>query len=176
MNAVSTDSFYELVAYGVLVFGTLMAAAIDVKERRIPNKLCGALALAGIALHVPAGIGPTISAIAALLFALLIGSGIFFAGWLGGGDIKLMAACCALVGLPGSVGLIIVIFVAGAFLSLLAAAWRGRLVPLLRGTFVFFRHGFTEGGAGTVPYGVAIAAGSFAYALTALVPALRLPL
>jgi prepilin peptidase CpaA len=170
------DSFWELVACSVLLFGTFTAAAIDVRKRRIPNKLCGALALAGIALHVPAGIVPTISAIAALLFALLIGFVIFSAGWLGGGDVKLIAACCALAGLPGSVRLVIEILIAGAFLSLLAAAWRGRLLPLLRSTFVFVRHGFTEGSAGTVPYGVAIAAGSCAYTLTALVPALRLSL
>ena len=166
----------ELAVYGVLLVGTSIAAAIDVKKRRIPNKLCGALALAGIALHVPAGIDSTISAIAALLSALLIGFVVFSAGWLGGGDVKLIAACCAVAGLPGSVRLVIEILMAGAFLSLLAATWRGRLVPLLRSTFVFVRHGFTEGSAGTVPYGVAVAAGSCAYTITALVPALRLPL
>jgi prepilin peptidase CpaA len=173
MNAVSSDSFFGLVAYGVLLFGTSVAATIDVKTRRIPNALCAALAVAGVTLHVPQGIGIALLAVVAMLLGLAAGWLVFSAGWLGGGDVKLISACCAVVGFSGSFRLVLDILIAGALLSLVTAALRRKLGTLLRGALIVARHGAGAGAAGTVPYGVAIAAGSFAYTFLALASVLR---
>ena len=159
----------------LLVAATFAAAAIDVRRRRIPNALTGTLAFAGIALHVPQGLVPTLAAIAAMLIVFLAGSFAFSAGWFGGGDVKLIAACCGLVGYPGSVALVLEILLAGAFLSLITAALRGHLFELIHSTLNIVRYGSTAQKSGALPYGVAIAAGSLTYALSFFVPLLRMP-
>jgi prepilin peptidase CpaA len=164
------------ITIALLIMATFAAAAIDVKKRRIPNALTGTFAFIGIALHVPLGLHPTLLAVAAMLVAFIAGSFAFSAGWLGGGDIKLISACCALVGFPGSLGLVLEILVAGAFLSLVTATLHGRLLALVRSTIVVMYHGTPEEPVDSLPYGVAIAAGSLTYALSTTVPGLRLPL
>ena len=160
----------------LLVLVTLVAAVIDIKSRRIPNLLTGALAFAGIAIHVPQGLIATLLAIAAMLIVFLIGSFAFSAGWFGGGDVKLIAACCGLVGFPGSIPLVLEILLAGAFLALVTAAMRRQLIDLVRSTLDIVRFGAQGHQTGSLPYGVAIAAGSLTYALSTLVPALRFSL
>ncbi len=88
--------------------------------------------------------------------------------------LKLIAGCCGLVSFPGSVSLVLFVLVAGGFLALVTAALRGRLFALVRSTAAVAVHGApVEKHA--LPYGVAIAAGSITYAVSTLVPALRLP-
>jgi len=158
----------------VLLLVTCAAAAIDVRTRRIPNALTGAAALAALALHLPAGPLAVALALGAMLAAFAIGSVAFAAGWFGGGDVKLLAACCGLASFPGSVSLVLYVLVAGMLLALVTAAMSGRLVALVRSTAAVAMHGAPVE-KNTLPYGVAIAAGSFAYAVSTFVPALRLP-
>ncbi|HTD33743.1 MAG TPA: prepilin peptidase [Candidatus Elarobacter sp.] len=158
----------------VLLLVTCAAAAIDVRTRRIPNALTGAAALAALALHLPAGPLAVALALGAMLAAFAIGSVAFTAGWFGGGDVKLLAACCGLASFPGSVSLVLYVLVAGMLLALVTAAMSGRLVALVRSTAAVAMHGAPVE-KNTLPYGVAIAAGSFAYAVSTFVPALRLP-
>ncbi len=85
---------------------TLVFAALhDVAARTIPNTASIVLALLGIATHVADG---------TILFSLLIGAIVFtvslfcwMRGWMGGGDVKLLAAAALFVA-PGSVGSMIV--------------------------------------------------------------------
>ena len=160
-------------AVAVLLIATLAAAVTDVRVRRIPNVLTGGAAVAALVLHAPAGIIPELTCIAAMCAAFALGSVAFSAGWFGGGDVKLIAACCGLAGLPGAVALVLYILVCGALLALVTAVLSGRLVALVRSTAsVAARGGASE--RTLLPYGVAIAAGSIVYALSTLVPALRL--
>ena len=162
-------------ATAVLVLAAVTAAAIDVRSRRIPNWLTGTLALIALGVHVPQGVVPALIAIASMCGAFALGSFAFSAGWFGGGDVKLIAACCGLVSFPGCVSLVLFILLAGALLALVTAALRGRLLALVRSTAaVAVRGAPTEKNA--LPYGVAIAAGSITYAVSTLVPALRMPL
>ena len=163
-------------ATAVLLAVTCAAAAIDVRTRRIPNLLTGAAALAALAVHVPNGAAAVVLALAAMLAAFTAGSIAFAAGWFGGGDVKLIAACCGFASLPGSIALMLYVLVAGALLALATAAARGRLVTLVRSTAALAAHGAPLETTMLVPYGVAIAAGSFAYAVSTVVPGLRLPL
>lgn len=162
------------VAAAVLLATTLCAAAIDVRVRRIPNVLTAAAALVALALHAFAGPIPLLLALAAMCGAFAAGTLAFSAGWFGGGDVKLIAACCGLVGLPGAVTLLLEILICGAFLALVTAALQGRLVALLRSTAAVAMHG-APAARTTLPYGVAIAAGSLAYVVSTSLLPLRLP-
>jgi prepilin peptidase CpaA len=159
----------------VLVAFTCAAAAIDVRTRRIPNVLTGAAAIAALAVNLPAGPTAVLVSAAAMIAAFLAGSLAFSAGWFGGGDVKLIAACCGFAGFPGALSLVLLILIAGAVLALAIATARGRLVALVRSTAAVAAHGAPVE-TNALPYGVAIAAGAAAYAVSTVVPALRLPL
>ena len=158
----------------VLVIVNCAAAAVDVRTRRIPNLLTGAAAVAALAAALPAGPTAVLLALGMMVAAFGAGTIAFSAGWFGGGDVKLIAACCGFAGFPGSVVLVLYVLAAGALLALVTAAARGRLVALVRSTAAV-AHGAPLQETMLLPYGVAIAAGSFAYAASTVVPALRLP-
>ncbi|HEY0613666.1 MAG TPA: A24 family peptidase [Candidatus Elarobacter sp.] len=153
---------------------TCAAAATDVRSRRIPNALTGFAALAAVAVHAPAGLGPVALSLAAMAGAFLLGSVAFSAGWFGGGDVKLLAGCCGLAGIPGAPSLALDVLVAGALLALATALAQGRLVTLVRSTAAVAAHGAPSSGT-TLPYAVAIAAGTAFYVFSPIA-ALRLPL
>jgi prepilin peptidase CpaA len=142
------------VAIGLLVVATLIAAIVDLKFRRIPNLLTGTLAFAGITLQLQHGIPQAIFAAIAMLVVFVLGAPIFSAGWLGGGDIKLIAACCAVVGSSDSLLLVLEILIAGGIVSLAALLLHRKYVP----------------------YGLAIAGGSVSFAISTFIPGLRPPL
>jgi prepilin peptidase CpaA len=162
------------VATIVLLAATCVAAAVDVRTRRIPNALTAATALLALAVHVPDGIVAVLIAFVTMILAFLAGSLAFSAGWFGGGDVKLIAACCGLIGGFAALSLVLDILVAGAVLALVTAAFRGRLGALVRSTVAIAAHGVPVEKS-TLPYAVAIAAGSVVYALAPLVPVLRFP-
>jgi prepilin peptidase CpaA len=157
-----------------LLVASFAAAAIDVRTRRIPNALTSATALVALGLHCSAGPLAVAIALGAMIAAFLVGSVAFSAGWFGGGDVKLLAACCGLASFPGAIALVLYVLIAGMLLALVTAAVNGRLVALVRSSAAVAAHGVPLS-SNTLPYGVAIAAGSFAYALSTLVPVLRLP-
>ena len=159
----------------VLLLFSCAAAAIDVRTRRIPNLLTGAAALAALAVHAPAGPLAVLVAFGAIVAAFAVGSLAFSAGWFGGGDVKLVAACCGFASVPDSVALVLYVLVAGAVLALVTAALRGRLMTLVHTTATLTTRGARLDDALLLPYGVAIAAGSAVYAVSTVVPTLRLP-
>jgi prepilin peptidase CpaA len=125
----------------------LLAAAVqDIVQRRIANMLCLAVMLLAVAAAVASGATFALWQ-NGLLFALLILLSLpaFAAGWLGGGDVKLLAA----VGLWASLGAILpllaAIFIAGGVIAILSLS----------------RHlGGIRRDVKSVPYGVAIAIGT----------------
>jgi prepilin peptidase CpaA len=115
-----------LILLFVAATALLFAAANDVALRIVPNGVSLIIAVAGIGL----------SALDHQLFAALFGGGLVFAaawycwrrGWIGGGDVKLLAACTLLVP-PASVPqLILATAIAGGILALLYLAL-ARLLP-----------------------------------------------
>jgi prepilin peptidase CpaA len=164
-----------VIASALLVSGTLIAAAIDVRTRRIPNAITAPLAVIALVMHIPDGAVAVLAALATMLVAFALGTLAFQAGWFGGGDVKLLAACCGFVSYPGCIALVFDVLIAGALLALAGAAIDGRLVGLLRSVFAVAARGAPTQ-RNTVPYGVAIAGGSAVYTLSSLIPALRLPL
>jgi prepilin peptidase CpaA len=164
-----------ILASVLLVSGTLIAAAIDVRTRRIPNALTAALTVIALVTHVPEGGVAILVALATMLATFAAGILAFQAGWFGGGDVKLLTACCGFVSFPGCIAFVLDVLIAGALLALVSAALDGRLVALLRSVFAVATRGVPTG-RNTMPYGVAIAGGSAVYTISSFIPALRLPL
>ena len=117
----------------------------DLRFRRIPNWACGVLFLAGV---VASGFEQGLSGILWSLggaWAGLLAFLIFYAlGGMGGGDIKLMAACGSLIGLRG---LPVAIVLSAGIGGIIAVA-----------TLLFAR--LRSKSAETIPYAPAIVAGS----------------
>jgi prepilin peptidase CpaA len=116
--------------HSVLLFAAAMAllfaAANDVAVRIVPNGVSLIVAVSGLGLNALAG----------QLLAALFGAGLVFAGawqcwrrgWIGGGDVKLLAACALLVP-PGAVPeLLLATAIAGGVLAALYLVL-GRLLP-----------------------------------------------
>jgi prepilin peptidase CpaA len=142
----------------------LYVAVIDVATRLIRNEICLVLALLGIAAQSAGPMHVTESLIAAtILFLLLIV--IYQRGWIGGGDVKLLAALA--IGLPliGVIQLLTITALAGGVLAL--AHLMMRLLPypmrapagssLVRRVYAIER--WRNLRHAPLPYGVAIACG-----------------
>lgn len=161
-----------------------VAVATDVTTRRIPNVLTAALAVAALALHATMGWTSFLTACATLVAVTLLGFVAFSFHWLGGGDVKLLAAGAAALGFPDSVPFLIYTAVAGGVLALVVALAMGRLGSVFTSVGLVLRPFAFKGTVAvapkapiTLPYAIAIASGAAAVALShTVVPFLRLPL
>jgi prepilin peptidase CpaA len=140
--------FTEVLLVG-LAAALVVAAVIDVRTFTISNRLNLAVALSAplywlsIALPLP-GVGIQLAA-GAGVFALLAAA--FYAGMMGGGDVKLAAALALWFSPASTIKFLVLMSLAGGVLTLVVLAWhRARQ-----------REGRPE-----IPYGVAIAFGGLA--------------
>jgi prepilin peptidase CpaA len=142
-----------MIVFGAVALALLATAVIsDMRYRLIPDWAAGGLLLLFLLSNAIDGswsaLGDGLAA-AALLFA--VGAAFFYMGWLGGGDVKLMAGVAAWAGLGGLPQFALLTSLIGGVLSVLYAGWaisgrwRGMAQPLDQ----------VE-----VPYGVAIALGA----------------
>jgi prepilin peptidase CpaA len=102
------------------------AAVVDVREYRVPNRLTMPLLPLGIAYHTFAGgvEGLQMSFLgAAFGFASLILA--YAIGVLGAGDVKLVAAVGAWLGLGATIGVVVVAALAAVIYSFFASLFRG---------------------------------------------------
>jgi prepilin peptidase CpaA len=131
-------------------FGLMLAISIpivvtDLRFRRIPNWTCGVLFLAGIvASGFEQGVSGVLWSLGGAVAGLLAFIIFYALGGMGGGDIKLMAACGSVIGLRGMP------------VALVLAAIIGAVVAVVTLTFGWLRRKRTE----TIPYAPAIVAGS----------------
>jgi len=129
----------------------IWAAVTDLKHRKISNNLSlmisGLFVVSSLLFLVQGAewksvlLWPTLSA--ALVFA--VGAGLFAAGLMGGGDVKLIAATALFAGPALSLPLVLYVTVAGGFIALL--------------TFLHAKLKSEQNDPPEVPYGVAITAG-----------------
>jgi prepilin peptidase CpaA len=154
-----------------------LAAFKDICERRIPNRLTGALAalypvyvlVSPTPVAWPAALG-----LAAVVF--VIGVGLFAREMIGGGDVKLLSALSLWAGPEQFVWFMLITTLAGGALSIFGLCYR-RWGGLIETRLAMLGFVTTSGGtpisavapAGgsttrstTLPYGVAIAAGGIA--------------
>jgi prepilin peptidase CpaA len=142
----------------------LYVATMDVATRLIRNEICLALAILGIAGHLPNPVGMVESLIAATILFLFLFV-IFQRGLIGGGDVKLLVVLAIGLPLTGVIQLLAMTAFAGGVLALVHLLMRNlpspRLAPagssLLRRVYVVERWRHLR--HAPLPYGVAIACG-----------------
>jgi len=146
----------------------LVACAIDVRTRRIPNALTFASAGAALLFHVTTG-----GSVGLLTAAggWTVGVAIFFVpfalGGLGGGDIKLLGALGAWLGPTDAVWLALYTAVVGGVLALFVALAHGYLRQALSNIWLLLAHWRV---AGVRPLGEVSLAGSSGPRLAYAVP------
>lgn len=152
----------------ILSLGTaiLVAAAYgDVQMRRIPNSLTYSLAALGVLQLILTGDPITaLWTIASAAAVLMVGFLLFWGGFFGGGEAKLLTASALLVGSHGLPGfLLLVTFCAAiAMLALMVEYDVGRLLRRVMRPAAARRAAgeAVAAEAPTVPYGIAIAVGA----------------
>jgi prepilin peptidase CpaA len=125
----------ESVALVAVLAGAGTGAAIDIRTRRIPNAITFGTAAIGMTLAVAgwSGVSPASS-----LVGLLLGLGLMlpghFLGATGAGDVKLMAAVGAVLGLERIVQAFLLTAIAGGLLAVGLAIANRRLGATVRRT------------------------------------------
>ncbi|MES2071430.1 MAG: A24 family peptidase [Pseudomonadota bacterium] len=176
---------------GLLCALLLVAVWTDVKGHRIPNRLVFAGAALGILLNtfLPEGRGFVSilpgalgfwSALAGMVLGVAIPLPMYALRAMGAGDVKLMAMVGAFLG-PLALGIAtLLIFIIGGVLSMLTALRYGTLGLLISNVRTIMLSSFFKAvlhempvvdsapvSAGKMPYGVAIAAGTYLYIVLA---------
>jgi len=149
---------------GLLLFG----AVADLVERRLPNRLCAALAAVATLWQFLQGPYRIWDPLLAALAVFLPLAWAWSRGWLGGGDVKFAAALGIWSGLGGLPDFLLVTALAGGVIALamLLRPWfaRGAFVVLASLSVAGLRPAAAlaaglSGPARGVPYGVALACG-----------------
>lgn len=154
-------NMFQIALTGVFPALAIAAALKDLTSYTIPNGICLALAGAFFALAAATemslpGLGAHMLAGAA---ALVAGMGLFALGWIGGGDAKLMAACCLWLGWPASQTFLFDTVAAGGAFAAILLTLRAPMIRVhMPSTDGWFGR-LTAPGA-PAPYGVAIAIGA----------------
>jgi prepilin peptidase CpaA len=124
----------------------VLACITDVRSRRIPNVLTFGATIAAVALHV------FVTGAPGLVFSAtgwLVGTALFFPffalGGLGGGDVKLLGAIGACLGVPVVVFVGLYSAVAGGVLAVAVAMRAGYLRTALRNIYYFLTYWKTFG-------------------------------
>ncbi len=123
-----------------------LACITDMRSRRIPNVLTFGATIAAIALHA------FVMGMPGLVFSAtgwLVGTALFFPffalGGLGGGDVKLLGAIGACLGVPVVVFVGLYSAIAGGILAVIVAVRAGYLRTALRNVYYFFTYWKTFG-------------------------------
>ena len=147
----------------LLLLLLVLASLEDLWRLEINDWLCGAVAAGAflaVAMNGPAGeLWQNL-----LLFAAVLGLGtlLFVRGWMGGGDVKLLAACSLWFNLDQGWRMLVAVAIAGGLEALLVMLLRALpWPPSLRNRLPVLRR--DEG----IPYGVAIGAGVVLIGFTA---------
>ena len=118
----------------VLSLGLAAAVVTDVRTRRIPNWLTGAIAAAGFGLAFGGGTVTPLRAALGLLVGLVLMMPGHVIGATGAGDVKLMAAIGAVIGPDMALRAFLYSAVAGGVLAIAVALRRGVLASTLHDT------------------------------------------
>lgn len=163
-----------------------VGAAIDLRTRRIPNRLTVTGMIAGVVVNtaIATAFGGIAHGLAAGLLLSLAGAASCFVlfgalgaiGAMGMGDVKLMIAVGALLGWPMALWSMIYVLLAGGAVSLVYAVAGGKLGAVLGNLFRLAGRRDRDGAPlHRIPYGLAIFLGCLYAALASHYPALRFP-
>jgi prepilin peptidase CpaA len=139
---------------GIALF--IVAAYSDVQSFRIPNSLVTAVALLGVVrLMVIGDPSVTLHTVGATFALLAVGFGMFARGYVGAGDVKLVAAAALLIGYNDLLSFLLFMGICGALISLAVLVIR-KFLPFYAGPRLAV---LLPKARLAVPYGVAIATG-----------------
>lgn len=149
-----------LMLLSILPCLVIVAGLRDLTTMTIPNWISGLLIVGFFPAALAVGLAPMTVAVhvGVALAALLAGMAMFAAGWIGGGDAKLMAASCLWLGLSGSGVFLLGTGIAGGALCIALIVARAQMQPYLSGMPNWVSSLMQP--KGDIPYGVAIAAGA----------------
>ena len=156
-----------------LLFIPLAAAIIymDVRYRRIPNKLVFATLVMGITLNsLFAGLQGLASSLGGLAVAFAMMFVLHAFGTMGAGDVKLFAAVGSIVGISHVLQTLMVVAIMGGVLALAKMIYARRVGRTMVGVLQFF-YGLLPGqaiphfevpedGSNTLPYAIPICCGA----------------
>jgi prepilin peptidase CpaA len=116
-----------MLAPAFVLVASLIAAIVDIRTRRVPNALAGALLVSGLVLN--ALHGWQAAGIDLLIVALVIVAGTFAFSLklIGGGDVKLLAAAAGTLGYPSGPEFLLFTLACGGIVAVVFSALRGRL-------------------------------------------------
>lgn len=123
-----------MVSFLALSIALAAAVVIDVRTRRIPNWLTGAIAGGGFGLAFGGGVVTPLQAALGLVVGLLLMLPGHVIGATGAGDVKLMAAVGTFLGPGLAFRAFLYSALAGGVLALAIAARRGLLTDTVLGT------------------------------------------
>lgn len=150
----------------LLALIVIIGVYFDLRERRIPNWITIPALGGGLVFH---GLSGGIPGIPAALVGALAGAAIlalpYALGWVGGGDLKLLAAVGALMGAPFALWTIVFASAAAGIMAVGWLAMTGSLANSLSYVFLLWRRRSTVKPAAvltSLSFGPALAAGVLA--------------
>ncbi len=182
-----TPSLVTHAVLGILFALLLCASWVDAKSNRIPNKLVLVGCVLGVLLNAalreglgfvscwPGGIGIWKS-IAGLLLGATLLLPMYLLRAMGAGDVKLMAMVGAFIGPISIIGVILMTFIVGGFMSIITVIQNKTVKRLFTNLQSMVLTGFIQGtmrevpnlqtpeiSAGRMPYAIAITGGALVY-------------
>ena len=111
---------FQLMGAAYLALFTIPLVVIDLRERRLPNKITlPAIALTFVGIMLTGDWGRVGVAVICAAALFLLGTGLSFRGWLGMGDVKLLVPIGLTLGWFGwevlAIGLSLAFFLAGGY-------------------------------------------------------------
>ena len=167
------------VAIWLTLAGCCAAALCDVRSRRIPNWLTGAIAIAAIVVHTFDGWKSLAVAVAVMAGMTILGTIVYARGGIGGGDIKLAIGSAGLLSYPLFVSFLLYTAIAGGALAVIYLVFRPGSRPSLSQTAMLVASGMQGISAKreTLPYALAFAIGAIFVTLSqSVAPFLRINL
>jgi prepilin peptidase CpaA len=163
----------------VLVAVVLVAAIMDLRSRRVPNALTVPAFAIALSIRAPMGFSPVLDGLLAAGIALALALPVFALGGLGGGDVKLLTAVGAFLGVERLWGALFVAVLVGGVLAIISVLRRGKAAETLANLYILIKGLVRKGsytgwkgeegdapltirsaGVVTRPFAVAIAAGA----------------
>jgi prepilin peptidase CpaA len=168
-------------ALALVLVASLIAAVTDLRTRRVPNVLVGALFVSGLALSAFSGWQAIALDLVIVALVIVAGTFAFSLKLIGGGDVKLLAAAAGTLGYPAGGNFLLLTLLCGGVVAIAFSALRGRLGATFSNVRamalpVFAGAAPARPQAGlAMPYAVAIFAGALCTALVnGLLPHLRI--
>lgn len=166
------------VAIWLALAACLLASVFDVRARRIPNWLTGAVVILAVIVHSFGGWRDAALAAGVMVAMTLLGTLLYSFGGIGGGDVKLAIAVSGMLSFPLCLPFLLYSALGGGLLAVAFVLMRGNVRQSLARAAVMASAGpqsVAGAKAPTLPYALAFAFGAVLIALAqSVAPFLRI--